>query len=225
MVPLSIRRLQGSIHEEAVRAELQRRSRRLALEVDVAGFLFPFAGDLARTFPDALFVLTIRNCFAWLESTYGLILNDPVLRDERAARSYWRDWLAALFPFSKGDYAMPEEAAIESRKLPPVRIAFRHWASANAGVIAAIPRERLLILRTDDLTTSVGALADFCGLEVGQLESKFANASARPRNVLDEVPQDFLVRAAEEESAPLMAEHWGRSWRDLVAAHGHPSAT
>ena len=219
LIPIAAGRLEGSSDDRVVRKALIARSHRLALEVDVAGFLFPLAADLAQLYPDARFVLTIRDCFGWIESTYGLILSNPNLRDEHVGPAHWRDWLAAIFPQVRAEHVLPEERAIEALGLPPVRVALQHWAEANASVVSAIPESRLLVLRTEDLNASLPRIAAFCDVGVERLEPKRVNAASQRRNILSNVPSEYLVSVADDVCASLMTKYWGAGWHELARPH------
>jgi hypothetical protein len=207
MVPVAAQHLRGDLPSAS--RELQRRSR-LGLEVDVAGFLAPLAPELARLHPSARFVLTIRDCFTWLESVYAQILRFPA-----APSSVWGTWRASLFP---EPYRFdPREDAVEGLGLPPIRVVLSCWARTNGDLLAGVPQDRLMVVRTEDLGSAVPRLARFCGIEESSLDRHHENpGSLACKRSLCHLPKSYLLEVAEEECSTLMVKYWGDRWLDLA---------
>src|SRR5262245_35731672 len=58
----------GQISEAEMRSWVQARDRKLALEVDSSLLNFDMLEILLKEFPDARYLLTIRDCYSWLNS-------------------------------------------------------------------------------------------------------------------------------------------------------------
>jgi hypothetical protein len=191
-----------------VRAELRRRSVRYHLEVDVAAHMAVFAGTLAHLYSDAKFVLLIRDCFSWLDS----VVEQEIwsLREGRVRDSYYN---AKYLRF--GDGFAPEEEALRDAGLTPVASWFQGWADMNQRVLDAVPPDRLLVVRTEDLDDSVELLARFAGVPVSTLRSVHANRRTSPTGLLGEVPEAFVIEQALQHCGPMMQRFWGDDWCDL----------
>ena len=207
-VPITIAALNGEVAAGLVRRELRRRSWRFHLEVDVASFLAPFAATLAGMYPDAKFVLTIRDCFSWLDSRVESHLHVP-----RESVRY------AYSEAQYGRYGEPfqtEERSLRDAGLHPVASYLRYWAEINAYVLAAVPPDRLLVVRTEDLDASLERIAEFAGVPATTLSTARENANPERTGLLGTVPRSYILAVAREHCAPLMQQFWGPDWCDVI---------
>jgi hypothetical protein len=189
-----------------VRALLRRRRWRLHLEVDVAGNLSPFAGTAARMYPKARFVLLIRDCFSWLDSRIETTLryrvpNDPFFR--------------ARFMLHDDPFA-PEEAPLQAAGVLPLASYLRAWAATNDEVLDRVPAERLMVIRLEDLDSSLPALAAFTGVPADTLHRQHVNEAPSRTGLLAEIPRDFVIERVQEYCASHMERFWGAGWRALA---------
>lgn len=207
MRTLAAAALRGELAADAprVRWELRRRSVRYKLELDAANFLTPFVGTLATLHGDAKFVLTIRDCFSWLDSRVEHLVRNPPGRGI---------YVAAQFERFDDGYA-PEEAVLRDAGLRPIGAYLRGWAASNDLVLAAVPSERLLVVRTEDLGASTEVLARFAGVPGSTVRSVHANRNDAPSGFLAQVPAGFIVERAREHCGPLMERYWGADWSEL----------
>ena len=195
-------------HSARVRAELRRRSVRYHLEVDVAGHLAVFADPLARMYPDARFVLLVRDCFSWLDSVVEQQIRS--LRVGLVRDSYYR----AKYQWDDESFA-PEEATLRDADLLPIASWYRGWAAMNQRVVDAVPADRLLVVRTEDLDRSAPMLARFAGVPESTVRTVHANRNPSPTGLLGTVPASFIVEQAREHCAPVMERYWGAEWSEL----------
>jgi Sulfotransferase domain len=191
-----------------VRAELRRRSMRYHLEVDVAGHMAVFAGPLARMYSDARFVLLIRDCFSWLDSVVDQQLRS--LSEGRVRDAYYQaKYLRYDDTFDRA------EAPLRDAGLIPIASWFRGWAEANQRVLGAVPPDRLLVVRTEDLDDSVAMLAQFAGVPESTIRLVHANRNPSPTGLLGAVPASYVVEQARRHCGPIMERAWGANWTDL----------
>jgi hypothetical protein len=208
MAPYAAAATLGTQDPEALRIALLDRRERLRLEVDVAGFLNPLVDQLVELFPDARFILTIRSCFEWLESRIdqrALVLRDG----PKGAEPFVAAELVAYGgQYEDGDHRL------EQLGLPPVRGLLRRWATANERVLRAVPSDRLLVVRTEDLDRSHQRIAAFAGCAPADLTRSRLNQRTVRAGVLDEVDASALRAAAIEHCGPLMERYWGPTWME-----------
>jgi hypothetical protein len=198
------------LQSAAVRSELRRRSWRFNLEVDVAGNMTIFTAPLAQLYGDARFVMLVRDCFSWLDAkiesrrvaTAGPA--HPDLRYETALMTRFEE------PFS------PQESGLREARLLPIATYLRSWASQTQTVLDAVPSERLLVVRTEDLDQSTRLLAEFAGVPEDTVHTAHANHRTERCGLLAHIPPEFVVARAREHCAPLMERHWGSDWEHLA---------
>jgi Sulfotransferase domain len=205
LTTLATAALMGELDPDSARAraELRRRSWRFHLEVDVAGLLSPFAGTLATQYPDARFVLLIRDCFSWLDSRVEKNVGRP---------GYVGSAIYAARYGRFDDHFAPEESVLRDAGLRPIASYLRAWADVSERVLRGVPAERLLVVRTEDLDSSAGLLARFAGVPVASVKPAHANHRTRRSGLLADVPASFVVEQAQEHCAGLMERYWGQEW-------------
>jgi hypothetical protein len=160
-------------------------------------------------YEDARFVLLVRDCFSWLDSRV----------EKHAARvpgpvTPWRPWFDTLFP-ADGTFEV-EETALEEARLAPIAIYLSAWSTMTEGVLRAVPTDRLLVIRTEDLSESREHLAEFAGVAASTLTPTHANKARVRRGVLAKVPREFVIAQAHKHCSALMERYWGADWVDLA---------
>ena len=193
-------------HSVRVRAALRRRSVRYHLEVDVAGHMSALAGTHAAMYADARVVLLIRDCFSWLNSAV-----DMRIRSLNTESSYFH---AKYLRY--GNRFANEEAVLQEAGLIPIGSWLRGWVDANQRVLDEVPPDQLLVVRTEELDSSVEVLARFAGVPASTLRPVHANRNPSPTGLLGEVPAQFVIERAQEWCAPIMERFWGPNWCDLA---------
>lgn len=192
--------LEGRTSEPQMIAWLHERDRKLALDVDSAGINWLILELLLREFPDARFVLTIRDCYSWTDSSMSHLLRmwDADERWFKVVRYYYEQEPVV--------YA-PEERLLEANGIYPLERYFAHWKTRNEDVLEKIPSERLFIVRTDQLGERAFEIADFAGLPRTAVRIDRTHAYANPdkRSFLRELDRAFVERCADKYCRPLMA--------------------
>src|SRR5579859_1363869 len=121
---------------------LHTRDRELALEVDSSWLNILILKFLAQEFPEARFILTIRDCYSWVNSEFKRVLHIP---SQDSLRNKIR---AHLYGGDNASYA-PEERLLQETGLYPVENYLRRWTAHNQLVLDTVAASRLLIVRTD----------------------------------------------------------------------------
>ncbi len=151
----------GEMSDDDVRDYLIKRDRRLWLAMDSSVFNYPFLAMLGESFPDAKFVLTIRECASWVDSCFNHQLSLPIDDDMQALLDYW---------FRPSEYQPgPFDAPLTAKGLYPLACYLDFWQRYNATVMATIPAERLLVVRTNEIRSEGAQLATFLGMRADEL--------------------------------------------------------
>jgi Sulfotransferase domain len=190
----------GRINELEWTEWLRARDRRLALEVDSSHLNLDLLDFLLHEFPDARFLLTIRDCYSWLNSMFNQSLRFRGKLDPRLVR---RKELQAG-PGAR-DYA-PEEQVLSENQLDNLDSHFSRWKSRNEKVLAKVPAPRLLIVRTDQITQKAFEIADFAGLRRRAVCLARTHSFQNPakQELIRKVDRAFLERKVQHHCLPLM---------------------
>ena len=152
----------GEVPENSFRAYLRERDRRLNLEYDIAWanqFIIP---HLLQTFPDARFIVLIRDPYTWLQSVVGQLLSRDLPQEVLSFLPWWFD--PKSYPHTLHDDRLGEQG------LYSVEAYLRAWNRHVDICVKMIPPSRRLILRTHELGESQQQLAQFLQISVEGLD-------------------------------------------------------
>jgi hypothetical protein len=177
---------------------LRRRDRRLWLELDSSVFNFFVIDDLVREFPDSKFILTVRDCYSWLDSCFNHLLARD-LPDYMLRFLEW--WLKPeTFRYAVG------ERVLEERKLPPVEWYLARWTEHNQHVIDVVPPDRLLIVKTREIVRDVPRMAGFLGIAEQTLDPGKSHLfkAAQKFDLISQIDKALVEDVAARHCKPLM---------------------
>ena len=165
---------EGVESDAGMREFIRDRDRQLYLEMDSSGLNVYLLEYLLEEFPRARFVLTFRDCYSFLESAVN----------HRVTRPRPPDWEALQqFRYGSGfEYSVHEEF-LKQHRLPNVDAYLSNWAEHNQKVISRVPPERLLIIRTHELSRKLDELAEFLKIPREHIATSRAHRNEAPTKV------------------------------------------
>lgn len=192
----------GEMSAAALRRYLIRRDRRLHLEIDSSQLNFFFLDVLVNLFPDARFILTLRDPFSWVDSFINHQLSRsaphkwPLLRDLRFQAN------AFIHP--------PEEAVLAENELYTLDGYFSYWASHNRTVLDTVPPERLLVVRTHEISERTSEISAFAGVPAAAANQQrsHVNRARRRYHLLNQIDGAHIHERAEAHCQSLMREYF-----------------
>ena len=194
----------GKINTNEFTRYVKHRDRRLALEIDVSHLNYHLLDILVNEFNEAKFILTIRDCYSWVDSIINHWLSVPMLIERRwwgAIRAKMADyWFKHdLFKHAK------EEKILADKGLYTLDGYFSHWREHNSRVLAIVPEERLLVVKTKEIDQSISRIEKFLGITQGTLPHNIReNVRIKKFNVLSQIDKDFLEEKANFHCKDLM---------------------
>ena len=194
---------QGEIgHEEKV-DYLAKKDRRLNLEVESSAMNRRVAGLLAELFPKSKFILTVRDPYTRTDSMLNMLSNLP--RPSSWAKSR-RD---RLFGGSQFRHS-PEEKALEEAGLYTLDGLLSDYAKTSKSIEDAIPQDRLLVVRTDQLGESVPAIARFLGIEEDKLDTRKSHQfrTSKKHGFLKNMDPDFVDEKVRTHCSELLEKYF-----------------
>ncbi len=113
---------------------------------------------LVSEFSDAKFILTIRDCYSWIESYFAQHML-ALETQNNWFRHHWIDLMDLRYG-SREKYAK-EEAILAEKGLPTLDSYFSYWREHNSKVLATVPEERLLVVKTQEIEQSIRRIEKF----------------------------------------------------------------
>jgi hypothetical protein len=201
LIPVIVEKWDG--WSRAQKAEyVRQRDRRLWLEVETSHLLHELTGTLVTEFPEAKFILTIRDVYSWLDSSLNQRLN-------RVIPSRWKSigqHRASLINFSH----TPQAQVLADHGARPLETMLVRWASHHRNILNTIPSQRLLVICTYDLERSGSALAKFLNIPEDTLDMTRAHLYKAPRKsgIVSRIEPDYLQAKVTEHCGDLMHEYF-----------------
>lgn len=191
----------GALTEGDFRSWLRARDRRLALDVDSSNLNSHILDFLVSEFPDARFVLTIRDCYSWCDS----MINHSI-RFADTTPELWQRLRDLRFRSDVFHHA-PEEQLLKEAGLYTLDGYLSHWSAHNDQVIQKVPPERLLVVRTDQIQKRALEISDFAELPRRTISAERAHGFRNPekRPLLKQIDRGFIEARVEKHCKPLMS--------------------
>jgi hypothetical protein len=185
---------------------LRERDRSLRLEFESSHLLGPVAPTLSGIFPKSKFILTIRHPRDWLRSVIDWELNQDVLD----AESPWRPLFDAYYG-TTDEYDSP---VLRQHGLYPIDGYLRYWSLHYQRILDGVPSDRLLVLKTSELSQSVQRISDFVGVDGKSLKEneKKSNKNPKRHHILDEINDSLVETKINENCGGLVGKYF--SFRD-----------
>ena len=156
----------------------------LDLEMNASQLNGYIVETLVALYPEARFVLTIREPASWVRS----FANHQLTRGELARGSLWARFRNLRF--------LGEDRP-DGNALYTLDQYLRFWLSHNLNVLAVVPRERLLMVRTEHLDAEIPRLAKFLAIDAATIASARANEGAYPAQSAPFDEPELVAAAAQ----------------------------
>jgi hypothetical protein len=192
----------GKMSAAKMRRYLEHRDRRMCLELDSSYLNSEIVEFLVQLFPEAKFILTVRDCLSWAESFASFLINKPEFLHRK---EHIRQHMALLFGAPPYSYS-PYENILKRSGLHPVRKYLSYWTAHNQHVLDHVPPDRLLIVRTNEISDSARRLESFLAVPRGSLGSSVHSNSATTRHaIMNQIESKYLLQCTRECCGDLMA--------------------
>ena len=189
---------EGKITREQLIQSVKKRDRRLGLEMDSSSINGHIIDILATEFNTAKFILTIRDCYSWLDSIFNHYIFISKRYQKWSKWQYWRGqhfihWESFIYQ-AHLKHAKPEQI-LADHGLYTLDGYLSYWAKHTNQVLTAVPSERLLIIKTLDFNQSISQIEDFLEITSGSLprNTKINVRKAKDKyNLLSQIDRSFV---------------------------------
>ena len=102
-----------------------------------------------------------------------------------------------------------EEAILANNGLYTLDGYFSHWRKCNSKILATVPKEKLLIIKTTEINQSIQQIEEFLGIPRGTLPNQVQeNVRRKKINILSQIDKDFLEEKANFYCKELMDRYF-----------------
>src|SRR5699024_1010477 len=156
------------------------------------------SGVLADLFPDALFLVTVRDPYSWLESRLNFHYKKDPLQ--------WREYRHYFWISRQTEYA-PEEEELRRLGLCSLDVYLSQYADQYRRVLSAVPPERRLIVRTGQINDQLPSIAALIGAPSSNVvTSAHSNQQKEKIAPLDKINVDFVRSRVHEHCSDILSE-------------------
>lgn len=179
---------------------IMERDRRRWLELDSSALNYFFLDIFIDRFPESRFILTLREPLSWLDSVFNQFLQPEI-------EPHWQRFAEWWFEPQRYGFSAHEKA-IEERGLFPVDCCLERWAEHTRTVLATVPRERLLVVRTAEINTDIPRIAEFVGVPPNTLNAERSHLykAAEKHDLVAQLDPSFLEDRVEHHCGALVQE-------------------
>ena len=225
----------GLLSRRSLREFVRLRDQRGGLEMDSASFNHLYLDILVSEFPDAKYILTVRDPYSWMNSLLNMLLRWRAQYSEAALDL--PAWQRAYGRFLLGEFDPDVFVCVRAMETALTDLAercFRFWGAAHRNILKLLPNEDSITVPTGELLGSVHDLARFAGVPRHSLQQRYAwsNQGTRKTNFLRLMDRKPVQRICTS----LCGEAMGRFFPGLTleaaieledtsraARSGHPS--
>jgi len=181
LLEMIVQEAHGGVTADDMRAFLLERQHRLDLDYDIAWANQFIIEHLVEAFPQAGFIVLIRDCYTWLRSVLGHLIGREIPREVRNFLPWWFE--PERYPHA------PHERRLQELGLYSVAAYLNAWNLHIDRCMELIPEDRRLVLKTYELDRSHERLAEFLHIPLESLDvgSGYRNRSTTLLRL------DFLV--------------------------------
>lgn len=181
--------LSNHLNAAQVTAELIKRDISLYLEFESSHQLGYLAPIIATTFPESNFVITIREPVKWLKSRLNF-------HHEKKPKE-WEKYRKFIWDRHKTDYNNCEQV-LKDRGLFPLATYLAQYVEQYRYVFDNISEDRLLVVRTEEIDTSLDIIAEFSSIPGAQLHAIRSNQLILEDNIIDLLPIEFVSEQVDK---------------------------
>ncbi len=195
-----LNRYHGYIDDAEVDRHLLKRDMRLWLELDSSHLNYFFFDRLSELFPKAKFILTIRDPYSWLDS----FLNHQLSVNMSDKWKKLRD-----IRFRPDLYIHHEEEhVLKAKNLYTLDGYLSYWSKHNSTIINSLNSDKLLIVRTDEITQRMEEIYAFSETSPSILDKRISHSfKAKEKfDLLDQIDPNFLNEKVREHCSGLMIQ-------------------
>jgi hypothetical protein len=181
------------------------RDKFLQLELESAWFLADWVHILVEKFPTAKFILPIRDPHSWLRS----MVNQELSTNMSVKQSYWKILFDEYFI---DDSWKSQDAPLTDIGLHSVSAYLRYWNDHHMKILNTVPKERLMVVKTLELSSKISKICDFLGVasDCFDLTEKIHQNKTHLHHieVSDYVGQNHINKCIEKSCEPKLLSYF-----------------
>ncbi|MDZ4763335.1 MAG: sulfotransferase [Chloroflexota bacterium] len=197
-------RVHGGMDEKTFERRWLSRDRFLWLEMESNNIPTIIAPTLARLFPEAKFVLLLRDPYSWLHSLWAVQhWFTPISQHPR----WYQKMMAYMYGYGRMEYGAGDQN-LKQIGLPPLRGYLQHWRRMYDLGLNELPADRRLILYTHQLTNKLPDIAQFLDVPLDTLDqdNTHGDPAKDKRPFIFQIDRAYLEDQVHEICDPVLSQ-------------------
>lgn len=205
-----IQYLENEIDSKDMESFILERDKRLKLEIESSHPMGYISDILANNFPEAKFVITIREPQSWLRSRLNFHhkVDPPAWREYR--EYFW------LRPHKGHSEA---EKPLAQYSLSSLDVYLNQYADHYRRVLDAVPHEQRLIIKTHELKNSTDTLAQFVGITGECLHTSHSNREPNKILPLENMDENYVKDKIWQHCEFIIRQYFPETLEDYSHAN------
>lgn len=164
------------------------------LELESSHYCGEFVEELCDLYRNAKFILTIRDCLSWMDSWFNHQLSRPMCPADSIFTIGRKNYYDKGFSYTKYD------AFLKDLNLFPIRAYLTYWNQRNSKVLETVAPQKLLILRTNEISDSVSKIANFLNIDSSKIKLKKTHKfkTKGQHDILKKIDTNYIFDTAME---------------------------
>lgn len=169
------------------------------LELESSHYCGEFVEELGDLSADTKFILTIRDCLSWLDSWFNHQLSRPMNPRKAMFKIGRNNYYDRGFSYTKYD------AFLEGLNLFPIKSYLTYWNERNSKVIEMVAPQKLLILKTNEISKSKSKIARFLNIDLSKVKSEKSHQfkAKEKHDILKRIDPHYVFDTAMEVCGDL----------------------
>ena len=207
MIYLMKRKKDGDISEKEIKNIFNSANIAQWLEMNSSHYNGFFIEELYSTFRNAKYILTIRDPISWIDSWF----NHQLSRENYAPDTMFD--LGRRLYYDRGHNYSKHDAFLEALNIFPIRSYFEFWHDHNKKILNTVPKEKLMIVKTKNISSSINDFSSFLGIDekdVCNTESHGYKARGK-HHILSKIDKNYLLDLALETCGELNDQYFSET--------------
>ena len=218
-----MRRRAGTVSDDELVGWLLRRDVLIWADCESSHIMNWFADLLSVVYPDAKFLVTVRDCYSWTQSVLDQHLNSRPPRRVDDAPSTARGGVtySSLRGVYYGDKSTDPNSLLTELGEYTLEGYLDYWSSHYAQALAALPTDRRMFVWTRDIQDRAEDIAQFVGVPSSSLDLGRSHSHVAPEkhDVLGQLDPQAVREAVRTRCGPVadrLATLPGLQGKDLL---------
>jgi hypothetical protein len=218
MIKMILDASNGSVSRDKLVEFIRLRNSSLTLEMESSHLLFYFLDILLAEFDKARFILTIRDCYSWLDSQ----INNQLSYIEA---DHWKDF--GEFKYQNEILRHTKEEEVLARfGVYTLDGYLSAWAFHNQQILSTVPPHKLLVVKTREISRDLEKIADFVGVPVDRLSTLGTHSfkTRKKYGLLSQLDEQYLEEKVNQHCRTLMDKFYPemenyKAWKSSQSQH------